>query len=66
MYFSQKVVLTSSWNQAISISNRDPGISIHRLTMTISPHLPGVVLPSQDILGVEIVDTGSESEDSDG
>lgn len=48
-------------NQVTKFSVEDDGMSIHRSVMAVPPSLPNVVLISQDVLYIEIVDTSTES-----
>ena len=50
-------------NQVIKFSVEDDGMSIHRSIMAVPPSLPDVILVSQDVLYIEIVDTSTKSDE---
>lgn len=50
-------------NRVIKFSVEDDGTSIHRPVMTVPPSLPDIILVSQDVLYIEIVDTSNKLEE---
>jgi hypothetical protein len=50
-------------NQVIKFPVEDDGMSIHRSVMAVPPSSPDIILVSQDILYIGIVDTSTDSDE---